>query len=72
MHSEKLSLKSLILLEITPLLTNSIRPTLFLSLFCLARIYPILSRVEQSSLEVNFVWLFEDLLFLLRTLVTFK
>ena len=33
MHSEKLSSKSLILLQIIPLLTNSIRSTPFLSLY---------------------------------------
>ena len=57
MHSKKLSSNSLILLQIIPLQTNSIRP--FLSR--LAHIYPIYSRLEQDSLEVNFV-LFEDLL----------
>ena len=38
MHSEKLSSKSLILLQIIPLLTNTIRPPLFLSLSRLALI----------------------------------
>ena len=37
-HSEKLSSKSLILLQIIPLLTNTIRPPLFLSLSRLALI----------------------------------
>ena len=38
MHSEKLSSKSLILLQIIPLLTNTIRPPPFLSLSRLALI----------------------------------
>ena len=55
MHSEKLSSKPVILLQIMP-------TTIFISISS----DPYLSNLaslEQGSLEVNFVWLFEDLLY---------